>query len=88
MADQKLSELSYVTTAGAGDLLYVVQGGYSKKIAVSSLALSAHAAIINNNTPLHSTSTGTQGQIYWDSSYLYVCVSSNTWIRSAINTSW
>lgn len=37
MADQKLSELSFATGASSSDLLYVVAGGTSKKIAVSSL---------------------------------------------------
>ena len=37
MADQKLSELTFATGAGSSDLLYVVQGGTSKKIALSSV---------------------------------------------------
>jgi len=40
MADQKLSELTYATGVGPSDLLYVVQGNTSKKIALSSLAIS------------------------------------------------
>jgi hypothetical protein len=38
--------------------------------------------------PAHNNSTGTVGQIAYDSSYLYVCVNTNTWVRSAIITSW
>lgn len=37
MADSKLSELALATGAGPADLLYVVQGGVSKRIPVSSL---------------------------------------------------
>jgi hypothetical protein len=37
MADSKLSELALATGAGPADLLYVVQGGISKRISVSSL---------------------------------------------------
>lgn len=40
MADQKLSELTAATGVGPGDLLYVVQGITSKRIAVSSLSAS------------------------------------------------
>ena len=45
MADQKLSELTYATGAVSSDLLYVVQGATSKKIAVSSLARSLSTAM-------------------------------------------
>ena len=39
--------------------------------------------------PLHNTSTGTPGQIAWDSGYFYVCTSTNSWIRVALNlTTW
>ena len=40
MADSKLSELTTANGASSSDLLYVVQGATSKKIAVSSLASS------------------------------------------------
>ena len=40
------------------------------------------------SSPAHNNSTGTVGQIAYDSSYLYVCVNTNTWVRSAITTSW
>jgi len=45
MADSKLSELTYATGAVSSDLLYVVQGTTSKKIAVSSLARSLSTAM-------------------------------------------
>jgi hypothetical protein len=45
MADSKLSELTYATGAVSSDLLYVVQGATSKKIAVSSLARSLSTAM-------------------------------------------
>jgi hypothetical protein len=39
--------------------------------------------------PTSSTSTGTVGQIAWDNSYIYICVSTNLWKRVALNlTSW
>lgn len=45
MADQKLSELTLATGAVSSDLLYVVQGATSKKIAFSSLARSLSTAM-------------------------------------------
>jgi hypothetical protein len=88
MADQKLSELTYATGAVSSDLLYVVHAGISYKISASSLAVSLQGLNITAATPTYSTSVGTTGQIKYDNSYLYICVTSNTWIRSAITSSW
>ena len=41
----------------------------------------------NSFTPPASASTGTQGQIAWDSNYVYVCIETNTWARAALSTS-
>jgi len=35
-------------------------------------------------TPASATASGNQGDICWDSSYVYVCVATNSWKRSAI----
>lgn len=37
-------------------------------------------------TPASATATGTQGDICWDTNYVYICVAANTWKRSAIAT--
>lgn len=44
-------------------------------------------ALISNVAPASSSSSGTKGQVAYDNSYLYICVDTNTWIRSAISTS-
>jgi hypothetical protein len=36
--------------------------------------------------PTTSTSTGTTGQVTWDSGYIYVCIASDTWRRAALTT--
>jgi hypothetical protein len=36
--------------------------------------------------PANASSTGTAGTVAYDSSYVYVCISSNTWKRAAIST--
>lgn len=41
---------------------------------------------IANGTPASATATGTAGEMRWDSSFLYICTSSNTWKRVAIAT--
>ena len=35
-------------------------------------------------TPSSATASGNQGEICWDSSYVYICVATNSWKRSAI----
>ena len=39
-----------------------------------------------SKTPSSATDTGTIGDICWDSNYIYVCVGTNTWKRTAITT--
>jgi len=38
------------------------------------------------SVPLYSDSTGTTGTVAWDSDYVYICVASDTWMRSALAT--
>lgn len=42
--------------------------------------------IPNTRTPASAAAPGTAGDICWDSSYIYVCVVTNTWKRTAIST--
>lgn len=35
--------------------------------------------------PATSTSPGVAGQVAYDGSYFYICVATNTWVRTAIN---
>jgi len=37
-------------------------------------------------TPATSGAAGTQGDISWDSDYIYVCTATNTWKRAALST--
>lgn len=41
---------------------------------------------ISSTVPATATDTGTAGQIAYDSSYVYVCIATNTWKRVAIST--
>lgn len=38
------------------------------------------------SAPASATSTGTAGQIAYDSNYIYVCVAANTWVRAPLST--
>jgi len=42
--------------------------------------------IRNAKTPTSSTSPGNVGDIAWDSDFVYVCVATNTWKRTALST--
>ncbi|SFJ15599.1 hypothetical protein [Planctomicrobium piriforme] len=37
-------------------------------------------------TPSSATDTGNAGDVCWDSSYVYICVATNTWKRAALST--
>ena len=39
-----------------------------------------------NTAPASATATGTTGEIRFDANYMYVCVATNTWKRSALTT--
>ena len=41
---------------------------------------------LEGSAPASATSSGTAGDIRYDASYLYVCVATNTWKRSALAT--
>ena len=40
-----------------------------------------------NNTPASANASGIQGDIWYDASYIYICVATNSWIR-AIRQAW
>lgn len=42
--------------------------------------------IRTSKTPSSASDTGNAGEICWDSDYLYVCVATNTWKRTALST--
>lgn len=42
--------------------------------------------IISSSVPALASSAGTAGQIAYDSTYIYVCVTTDTWKRVAIAT--
>ena len=44
-------------------------------------------ASVTTTVPSSSTDTGTKGQVAYDAAYVYICVATDTWIRSAIDSS-
>ena len=53
----------------------------------SKLVVNDDSIQINTaKTPASASATGTLGQVAWDSSYIYVCTTTNTWVRAALTT--
>jgi hypothetical protein len=65
---------------GVGTAAPVLSSGVGVHSAGSTFRLS------QSRTPASSTATGNTGEICWDSSYMYVCVATNTWRRLAHST--
>jgi len=42
--------------------------------------------LVVTTVPATLTSTGTAGEIAYDTNYLYVCTATNTWVRTALAT--
>ena len=54
---------------------------------IGSFVGTGSIASVTTTVPSSSTDTGTKGQIAYDASYVYICVATDTWIRSAIDSS-
>jgi hypothetical protein len=53
-----------------------------------NLTLTGTSLVITTpTTPASKTASGIAGQVSWDSSYIYICVATNTWKRVAISNS-
>ena len=85
-------EVGFYTTGGDGhnERMRVTSGGW---VGIGTDAPSCVLDINSNSirlrttkTPSSASDTGNQGQICWDSSYLYICVASNTWTRIALSS--
>lgn len=62
-------------------------GQLDAKLVVNENRVQALSTLnIPTGTPSSSSAAGTAGDIVWDSAYLYVCVSSNSWKRVALST--
>lgn len=60
--------------------------GTLRDISLRHLTATGNLTLSTSSTPASASATGTTGMICWDSSYIYVCVATNTWKRVAIAT--
>jgi hypothetical protein len=66
---------------------------YGGNVGIATISPTAKADINSDilrlrtaKTPSSAGAAGNQGDICWDSGYLYVCISTNSWVRSALAT--
>lgn len=79
---------------GSGDTNYfagaVQFGGSDDPVAAAPTnpvdIYSSNIRMRTSRTPASAAASGRQGEVCWDSSYIYVCTATNTWKRSAIAT--
>lgn len=67
---------------GSGGLAITGGGSIAGGLTVSSGAL----VLTAGGAPATAASTGTAGQIAWNSGFIYICVAANTWKRVAVAT--
>jgi hypothetical protein len=53
---------------------------------IVSVTLGGGSGLSWSSVPASATASGTAGQTSYDSSYYYVCVATNTWVRTALST--
>jgi len=73
---------SIVSTLLKGNVLIGTTTAGASKLVVNDDSIQ----INTSKTPASATATGTQGQVAWDSSYVYVCTATDTWKRAALST--
>jgi hypothetical protein len=71
-----------------GNPLFVgVAGGNGLTIDPTHVSLNC-PLVLQTAVPNAANAAGAAGQIAWDSERLYLCVAPNTWLRSAVMTTW
>ncbi|MEB3215394.1 MAG: hypothetical protein VKN72_03905 [Nostocales cyanobacterium 94392] len=65
--------------SGNGGSVYIKAG-------TSSTGEKGYIVLETLNVPTSASDNGTTGAIAWDSDYIYICTSTNTWKRAALST--
>jgi hypothetical protein len=67
---------------GAVNTLLLLIAGVATQVLPDDLSVGK----IKTGTPASASATGVAGQIRWDSSHIYVCVATDTWVRASLAT--
>lgn len=91
-ASYDMARLSASQGASSTNTKFYVQVADSSKALQERLSIDVTGrvdvgslAITSSSTPASSSAAGTAGEIRWDSSYVYVCVATDTWRRAALS---
>jgi hypothetical protein len=82
----RLGDSGEIGIAGANygsDGQVLTSGGSGAAVAWEDAALSTTA---HSTAPANAGATGTAGQIAYDADYIYLCIATDTWKRTAIST--
>lgn len=82
------SGAKYLIDAGTNSAAYA-QGTHSSKFRVDDQGNTIAAKYMLsalNTAPISATDTGTAGEIRITSGFIYVCIATNTWVRTALVT--
>lgn len=84
---KKTSELPVAANVATTDRFLIVRDP-SGTPSTRTVTLSTVGAnlILSNSAPANSTSNGLAGEVKYDTSYLYICVSNNTWKRITLES--
>lgn len=93
MATVKITDLTAYTDPLPTDVLPIVDvtSDMTKNVTIADLTKNldvnnSKIRVRNPGTPASSSDAGDQGEIRWDSNYIYVCISSGVWKRAALST--
>ena len=84
---KKTSELTVAANVATTDRFLIVRDP-SGTPSTRTVTLSTVGAnlILSNSAPANSTANGLAGEVKYDPSYLYICVSNNTWKRITLES--
>lgn len=84
---KKTSELVIAANVASTDRFVIIRDP-SGTPSTRTVTLSTVAAnlLLSNTAPANSTANGLAGELKFDSSYLYICVSNNTWKRITLES--
>lgn len=89
MADnsKRISELPTAANVAITDRILVLRSP-AANASVRTVPFSDLSAnlILSNTVPANSSANGLAGTIRYDSSYVYICVSNNTWKRATLSS--
>jgi hypothetical protein len=98
-AFNQLSSIAFYATGsdvqqglGGNIAIFTSQDGYTNVTQAvgiendQSVAFYGNVITSNIYVPVSATSSGTAGQISFDSSYIYVCTAPDTWVRASLST--